>query len=276
MDDSIKWLGRVPGGIIGGILGWIALRTILGALSGIIMGSIAGEYVIGTLVSRYTFKKRMEYAEMEEKWRNDLLEGILIISADIIRTGGKQRQYQLQFVKEFVVMQFGTDVVPEAMSRIDALLNQNKINFYQALPKLRGIVANTLIRYLISLAIADGEFSMAERELIERIGIGLNLSYSEIKSTIASLYSEFYGGEKKDDFVKNSQDNKPTPTEYAILGIKTTATDGEVRAAYRRKAMECHPDRVATRGPEAQKVAAATFRRIHEAYQTIKRERGMN
>ena len=276
MDDSIKWLGRVPGGIIGGILGWIALRSFLGSLCGIIMGSVAGEYVVWTLASRYTFKKRMEYAEMEEKWRNDLLEGILILSADIIKTGGKQRNSQLQFVKEFVVMQFGKDVVPEAMSRISILLNQNKIDFYQALPKLRGVVANTLIRYLISLAIAGGEFSKAERELIERIGIGLNLSYSEIKSIIASLYSEFYGGEKKDDFVKNSPNNKPTPTEYVILEITTSATDDEVRSAFRRKAMQYHPDRVATRGPEAQKEAEANFRRIYDAYETIKRERGMN
>lgn len=276
MDDSIKWLGRVPGGIIGGILGWIALRTFLGSLCGIIMGSVVGEYVVWTLASRYTFKKRMEYAEMEEKWRNDLLEGILILSADIIKTGGKQRQYQLQFVKEFVVMQFGKDVVPEAMSRIDVLLNQNKIDFYQALPKLRGVVANILIRYLISLAIAGGEFSKAERELIERIGIGLNLSYGEIKSIIASLCSEFYGGEKKDDYVKNGQNNEPTPTEYVILEIKTSATNDEVRSAYRRKAMQYHPDRVAASGPEAQKEAAANFRRIHDAYETIKRERGMN
>ena len=263
MDDSIKWLGRIPGGIIGGILGWIALRTFIGALCGIIMGSIAGEYVAWILVSRYTFKKRMEYAEMEKKWLNDLIEGILILSADIIKTGGKQRQYQLQFVEEFLVMQFGKDVVPEAMSRINALLNQNKIDFYQALPKLRGVVADTLIRYLISLAIAGGEFSRAERELIERIGIGLNLSYSEITSIIAS-------------FVKSAQDPKPTPTEYVILEINTSATDDEVRAAYRRKAMQYHPDRVATRGHEAQEEAAANFRRIHDAYETIKRERGMN
>ena len=56
MDDIIKWLGRVPGGVIGGILGWIALRTFIGALCGIFMGSVAGEYVVWTLVSRYTFK----------------------------------------------------------------------------------------------------------------------------------------------------------------------------------------------------------------------------
>jgi len=276
MDDSMKWLGRVLGGILGGILGGTALRTTLGTLCGIFMGAIAGEYVISTLVSRYTFKRRLEYAELEEKWRNDLLEGILILSADIIRTGGKPRLYQLQFVKEFLEIQFGKDAVPEAMSRMDALLNQKKCDYYLAFPKLRGIVANALMRYLISLAIAGGELSKAERELIERIGLGLNLNYSEIKSTIASVYSECYGGEKTDDFVKNAQDNKPAPAEYLVLEIQTSATDDEVRAAYRRKAMACHPDRVASRGPEAQKDAAANFRKINEAYQTIKRERGMN
>lgn len=281
MNEDKKMFVIVPGGIIGGILGWVVFRTFIGVLSGIIMGSYVGEYAFWTVVSRNILKKRMQYAEMEERWRNDLLEGILILSADIIKTGRKQRQNQLQCVREFVAVQFGKEVVPEAMRHLDFFLNQNKIDYYHALPKIRGVVPYTLFRYLISLSIAEGEFSKGERELIERIGIGMNLSgrnfsYSEIKSIIASIYSELYGGDKKDDFVNNHQDNKPTPTEYVILEINTSATNDEVRAAYRRKAMQCHPDRVATREPEAQKVAAENFMRIHEAYQTIKRERGIN
>lgn len=214
--------------------------------------------------------------KQEEQLRKDLLEGILILSADIIKAGGKQRQYQVQFVKDYLEMQFGKDVVPTAMNQLDAFLNQNKIDFYQALPKLRGVVVDTLIRYLISLAIADGEFSMDERELIERIGIGMNLGFNEIKSIIASIYSELSGGEKKDDSEKSNQDKKYIPTEYAILEIEPSATDKEVLTAYRRKAMECHPDRVATSGPEAQKIAAEKFKQVHDAFQSIKRERGMD
>lgn len=54
------------------------------------------------------------------------------------------------------------------------------------------------------------------------------------------------------------------------------ATDDEVRAAYRKMAMKNHPDKVATLGPDVQKAATEKFRQVQEAYETIKRERGMS
>ncbi len=40
-------------------------------------------------------------------------------------------------------------------------------------------------------------------------------------------------------------------------------------------AMKNHPDKVATLGLEVQKAAEEKFRKIQEAYETIKKERGM-
>ena len=41
-------------------------------------------------------------------------------------------------------------------------------------------------------------------------------------------------------------------------------------------AMKNHPDKVATLGPEVQKAAAEKFRQVQEAYETIKRQRGIS
>lgn len=253
----------------------VPLVVILGLIILALLKDIV--FAIFYAVVGYAYSNRPALSKKQEKkLRNDLLEAILILSADIIKADGKQQQYQIQLVRVFLTNQFGIEVVSKAMNRLDALLNQNDIDFYQALPKMQGVVVDTLIRYLISLAIADGDFSKTERELIERIGMGLNLGYNEIKSMIASICSELYGDEKKDDFEKHNHDKRTTLDEYVILEIDTSATDDEVKAAYRRKAMEYHPDRVANCGPEVQKEAAERFRRIHEAYQTIKKERGMN
>ena len=40
-------------------------------------------------------------------------------------------------------------------------------------------------------------------------------------------------------------------------------------------AMKYHPDRVATLGPEVQKAAEEKFKKIQEAYATIKKQRGI-
>ena len=62
---------------------------------------------------------------------------------------------------------------------------------------------------------------------------------------------------------------------YEVLGIPPSATDEEVKKAYRRLAMKYHPDKVEGMGEEVKKNAAAQFREINEAYEQIKTARGM-
>ena len=69
---------------------------------------------------------------------------------------------------------------------------------------------------------------------------------------------------------------KDSDSAYAVLGISPSATDDEVKSAYRRMAMKNHPDKVATLGPDVQKAAEEKFRKVQEAYETIKKQRGMN
>ena len=53
------------------------------------------------------------------------------------------------------------------------------------------------------------------------------------------------------------------------------ATDEEVRKAYRRMAIQYHPDKVATLGEDVQKAAEEKFKAISQAYEAICRERGI-
>lgn len=51
---------------------------------------------------------------------------------------------------------------------------------------------------------------------------------------------------------------------YTILGVAETATKDEIRAAYRKLALECHPDR-----NPGDKKAEEKFRTISEAYDIL-------
>ena len=113
-----------------------------------------------------------------------------------------------------------------------------------------------LLQYLVQIAMADGEFAKAEKSVIECIGSVIKLSDSDVNSIISMYYKE-------------------EQSAYTVLEISPSATDDEVRAAYRRMAMKNHPDRVSTLGPEVQKAAAERFQQIHDAYETIKKQRGM-
>lgn len=113
-----------------------------------------------------------------------------------------------------------------------------------------------LFHYLTQIARADGDFSKAEKSVLEAIASAIGLTSSDASSVISMYY-------------------KDTQSAYSVLEISPSATNDEVKAAYRRMAMKNHPDKVATLGPEVQKAAEEKFRKIQEAYETIKKERGM-
>src|SRR3974377_2012216 len=51
---------------------------------------------------------------------------------------------------------------------------------------------------------------------------------------------------------------------YEILGVTRTATEVEMKIAFRKAAMECHPDR-----NPGDRAAEARFKEINEAYQAL-------
>lgn len=62
---------------------------------------------------------------------------------------------------------------------------------------------------------------------------------------------------------------------YVVLGVARSATDDTIETAYRRLMSEYHPDRVATAAPEIRALAELRARGLNQAYDAIKRERGL-
>lgn len=55
---------------------------------------------------------------------------------------------------------------------------------------------------------------------------------------------------------------------YDVLGVAYTASDHEIRVAYRRKALSSHPDKAAQNKQPIEK-ATAVFKLVNEAYETL-------
>jgi DnaJ like chaperone protein len=112
-----------------------------------------------------------------------------------------------------------------------------------------------LIHYLFGIAKSDGDVSTSEMQLIERIAAMLGVPNVEFESV-------------KNMFYRN------VDSDYKILGIEESASDDEVKKAYRKMAVTFHPDKVASMGEEYQKGAKEKFQMIQDAYEAIKKRRG--
>lgn len=60
-----------------------------------------------------------------------------------------------------------------------------------------------------------------------------------------------------------------------ILGLTPGVSNQEISAAYKKLISQYHPDRVASLGPELHELASRKTKEINEAYQMLKKRRGM-
>ena len=94
--------------------------------------------------------------------------------------------------------------------------------------------------------------------MIEIIAVNMGISTADYESLL-SLYRK----------------HKDANWAYTALEIEPSASDDEVKKAYRRMAMKYHPDKVANAGESIRQQATDKFRAINEAYEHIKSLRGI-
>lgn len=192
---------------------------------------------------------------------SDIRVSLLVLIACVMKADGHVRKVELDVVKQFLVRNYGEQGALAALQMLKHMLNQS----FDASEVCAQIAANVnystrleLVHFLLELAHADGEIADAEKQVIDHIADALRLSQADYQSLVA-LY----------------QKEQDPNWAYQALEIAPDCSDDEVKRAYRRMAMKYHPDKVASAGEEIRQKATEKFRGINEAYESIKRQRGI-
>ena len=241
-------MGRL-GKWIGGGLGWV-MGGPIGALLGFLVGSMMDSATVS--IPEYTTTTRRTTP-------GGFGVTLTVLIAAVMKADGKVVKSELEYVKQFFTQQFGRDTAREATIMLRDLLKQDI-----PLPDVcRQIAQNMdyssrlqLMHLLFNVSLADGAVNQSEQTIIERIAGYLGISSADFLSI-------------KNMFIPE------TDSAYKILEIAPSASNEDVKKAYRRMAMRYHPDKVSHLGEDFRKTADEKFKKVNEAYEKIKKERNI-
>lgn len=191
----------------------------------------------------------------------DVRVSIIVLIACVIKSDGRVLKSEINYIKPFLLKTFGEAGAKQALLLLKELLKQDidaKAVAQQIGQHINYSTRLELVHLLLAVANADGELHELELEIISSISMNMSVQDPDYQSILA-LY----------------QRSKDANWAYTALEITPSATNEEVKKAYRRMAMKYHPDKVANAGEEIRQQATDKFRAINEAYEHIKQQRGI-
>ncbi len=252
------------GGLIGGILGFFATRSFFGAFLGYFIGSTFDRFNSANSTSsgfKFTSKTYSNDASYysSKLTQNDFATALLILSGAVMKADGKILKSELDYVRQFFKQQFSPHLSSKYIRDFKDILKKDFVlsdvcySINNSMPIRQ---RSLLIQYLFGIAKADGIVSDSEMKVIQRISTYFRISSIEFEQ----IKSLFY---------------KDSSSFYKVLGIEESATNDEIKKAYRKMAVKHHPDKFNQLGEEQQKAAKNMFQKIQEAYEYIKKERSI-
>lgn len=237
---------------VGGGLGW-AFGGPIGGLIGFMFGSMFDS-------GKNPGYQQHPYQEGTPTQSGDFSMSLLVLSAAVMKADGIVKKSELEYVKKFLHDNFGAEKSSQLMLVLRELLKKD-INVQDVSTQISRFMDYSsrlqLLHYLFGIARSDGSIDRSEVDMINTIAGFLRISKSDYSSVKAM-------------FVKD------TDSAYKILEIEPTASDEEVKKAFKKMAIKYHPDKVSHLGEDVQKAAEEKFQQLNSAYNEVKKQRGMN
>lgn len=230
---------------IGGGLGW-AFGGPIGALLG---------FAFGSAVENMSESRSVETATQQ----GDFNLSLLVLTAAVMKADGSVKQSELNHVKQFLLERYGKQATEEFLLMLREMLKQ-EIDVREISQQI-GVSMDyssklQLLHFLFGISSADTSFTAKELNLLSTIGGYIGIQASDFASIKAM-------------FISNNNN------AYDILEVSPDATDEAIKKAYRDLAIKYHPDKVTHLGENVRKASEEKFKKLSEAYESIKKQRGI-
>ena len=242
----VKWIAAIIG---------FMLYRFPGAILGFIIGSVIDSFTSSSSSRRFSI-----FSEEQKVTPGDFELHLLSLSAIVIKADGQVSQQEMDYVRMYFVQAYGKERANAIFRTFNEVvkkreLSEARIAEFLAL-RTKYPARLQIVHFLFSIANADGRVSEAEAGKIQEIAGYLRIGSKDFESIRAMFF-------------------KTTDNAYKILEIEKSATDAEVKKAFRTMAKKYHPDKIQHMDAAHIKGAEEKFRRVQEAYEQIQKERGM-
>lgn len=132
-----------------------------------------------------------------------------------------------------------------------------------------------LLHLLVKIAVSDGILTISENTILQKITAAIGVPYRTLDSLLAMHRFRHEYQEHQYKQTKSVSNVSLLENAFKILEIPSSATNKEIKKAYKRLAVLHHPDKVAHLGEQAQKTASEKFKLIVGAYDILCKKRGI-
>ena len=252
---------------IGGILGFMTAGP-LGALAGVALGALFDNGLDAVNNPENSGTRSFNGARTDEEQRNSFLFSLMVLSSYVIKADGKVMHSEMEMVRNFLQSSFGVEAKNQGeqiMLRLfEEQKRQGRIQFRNTVAQCCEQIAMNmeyaqrlqLVSFLLAIAQADGHVDPTEIMAIRECAQWMRMQAGDVDSML----------NLKSDSLEDA---------YKVLGVSPSASDDELRKAYRRLALEHHPDRVASLGEDVRRAAEKKFQEINAAKERIWKARGL-
>ena len=143
--------------------------------------------------------------------------------------------------------------------------------------RFRPDLKRNLLMFLVEMAMADGELHVREEALLRKVASGLNIEVRSFEKMLEMLKAQyrFSGGYHQNTNGEQTNAADQLEAAYLALGVNKSASDKEVKKAYRKLMSQYHPDKMIAKGVPEDMLAMATEKtqEIQAAFDVVEKSR---
>ncbi len=270
----LKFIAAIAGlvslGPFGAILGWFA-------------GSLLSNLITDGPRALMPGGRR----EIRQERQAVFLKTLFLLMGRLAKADSKVSQSEINHVEQFMAqMGMTAEHRKEAIAHFQEGVKagfhmDDTLDYFQKVCGRSLQMKHLLLVYMTGVALADGKIHSAENELLRQVAGKLGYSEQAFNQLMAMIQGQnrFAGGAG----YQQHRGSGPGPQgatntledAYQALGVSSSASDKEIKRAYRKLISQYHPDKLIGQGVPEDMIQKATERskEIHSAYDLIEKHR---